>query len=208
MSALRQQVSVYIDANLAPAARSAKLAQIARAGRDDLIATGRASPYYQTFVDGARGAAEESVRPGGTILYQFGYVATAAVFALNFLRARSPVASGRYRGSFYLGVNGRFIPASQFQPKSVPPDAEIVIGNTQPYSRKIDVQADGDRPLHFSVGPGLFDDAVRATRSAFARTITAQRVYDYNFPGKYLLQRTSSRGDTHVQSPALILSGV
>jgi hypothetical protein len=211
MSALRQQVTAFVDQNLSPAARSATLARLAVQMRDGLISAGRASPVYRTFVDGREGAPEASVRGagGGVILYRFSYAAQAALFALGFLRARSPSASGRFRESFYLGINGRFVPAAQFNPDAVSADAEIVIGNTQPYSRRVDVQLVGGHRLHYSVPAGLFDDAARAVRSRFGGAVTAKRVYSIEFPGRYVLKgegRAKSGRGTKVDSPALVIT--
>jgi hypothetical protein len=117
------------------------------------------------------------------------------------------VRSGNFRASFYVGVDGRFVPAASFNPESVPYDAEIVIGNTQPYSRKIDVQFDGERPLSFSVPAGMFDDCARAVTRQFGRTVIAKRVYSLSFPGQWTLRRGGHRGES-VQSPAVVLNPV
>jgi hypothetical protein len=211
VSALRQQVTAFVNTNLSPAARSATLARLAVEMRDGLISTGRASPVYRTFVDGREGAPEASVKGtgGGVILYRFGYAAQAAVFALAFLKGRSPSKSGKYRGSFYVGVNGRFIPAVQFDPALVPAEAEIVIGNTQPYSRRVDVQLVGGNRLHYSVPVGLFDDAARAVKRQFGGAVAAKRVYSIEFPGRYTLKgegRAKSGKGTKVDSPALVIT--
>lgn len=206
MGAFRQQVNAFIDANLSPTARSRILANTARQGVRDLIASGQASPGYDLFVDGHRAQTEDGVRGdgGGVIRYQFNYMGAAAAFALSFLQARSPSRSGEFRQSFYVGVDGRFIPASAFSAQSVPGAAEVVIGNTQPQSRRIDVQFVGSKPLHFSVPAGMFDDAVRAVRARFGGAVTARRIYSLRFPGQYVLRRGATRGQP-VQSPALVL---
>jgi hypothetical protein len=209
-SAFRQATRVFIDQQLSPAARSARLADAAKAGVAELVASGRASPYYRRFVDGQEGAQESSVKPnGGVILYQFSYVAETVAFAIAFLRGRSPVGSGRYRDGFVVSVDGRPIPAAQLQPRSIPLDAEIIIYNPLPYSRKIDVQFAGKRKLRFSVPPNIFDDCARAIRARYGNTATAKRVYSVTFPGQYI--RKTGKGRTRgagspVQSPAIIIT--
>lgn len=220
--AFRQQISVYTGALTDPGARSARLAAVARNALADLESSGRASPVYKLFVDSQPAASEDSVRGDGMgrILYQFSYLAEAVTFALDFLRARAPSRSGKYRASFFVGVDGRFVPADAFSPDSVPPTAEIIIGNSQPYNRKVDVQLSGGKVLHFSVPPGEYDDCAAALKQRFGNTLTAKRAYDINFPGKYLLHaaqvRKSGRragsairkaGDAG-QSPALIISPI
>lgn len=196
---------IFVDEELGPAARSARLAQAAREGVANLIREGRASPNYRRFVDGQEGAQEATVKPDGVIVYEFSYIAEVIIFALAFLRARSPVASGRFRESFVVSIDGRPIPAAAFNPRSVPLAAEVIIYNSQPYGRKIDVQIVGGKPLRFSVPAGLYADAVRAIRRQFGNAMTAERLYSINHPGQYILRRGKKRGQ-RVQSPALVIS--
>jgi hypothetical protein len=209
VAAFRQQVQAYINVNLSPAARSKILADTARAGLADLIATGRASTSYNTFVDGRRDGNEDDVigTGGGSILYRFDMQAQAAVFALAFLMARGPARSGKFRNSFFVGVDGRFVAAAQFNPDSVQPGAEIVIGNTLPQTRKIDVQLANNTRLRYLVPSGMFDDCVAALKSKFGGSIAARRVGNLRFPGQYTLRDGTRRGES-VQSPAVAISAV
>ncbi|AWK90347.1 hypothetical protein [Azospirillum thermophilum] len=225
--AFQRQLSLFIDRTLSPAAQSRRLAEVARRERDALIAAGRASPSYRWWVDGREGAPEDTVAPagGGQIVYRFSSLGAVTAFALEFLIARSPPRSAapinpktgktaHYRDGFYVGVNGRFIPASVFEPGAVPPGAEIVIGNTQPYSRKVDVQLVGHQSLTFSVPPGLFDAAAKAIAARYGDFVTVKRVYTMRFPGQYLLRaeqvtnkgRSRRRLGKPVESPALIIT--
>jgi hypothetical protein len=218
----RQQLTAYIDTTLSPAARSARLATVARTALAELQASGRASRTYRLSVDGRPGASESTVRGDGTgdILYSFSYIADAVEFALDFLRARAPEKTGRYRQSFYVIVGDKFSLASAIDLAGISPTAEIVIGNTQPYNRKVDVQRNGLKPLRFSVPPGEYDDCIAALTQRYGNTMRAKRVFDYNFPGKYRLQNHQTRksgrragkiirraGDAG-QSPAIVLSPI
>lgn len=209
-STFRRSLKTFVDATLSPAARGKAMAEFAEKTVADLIAAGKAPPSYRRWVDGVEGAAPETVKPGGRILYEFSNIAAATLFALGFLRARSPVGPGApkdkrypkaYRDCFVVSVNGRPIPWDSFVPRSVPPDAEIFIFNTQAYSRKIDVQLVGRRPLRFSVPPGLFDDAAKAVRRRYGNTLTAKRQYSVSFPGQHI-----TKAGIAVQSPALRLA--
>jgi hypothetical protein len=211
-AAFRLATKVFINRNLAPAAIAGRLADYARKDVARLIAEGRAAPTYRRFVDGVEGAQESAVRPDGEILYQFSYIADVAAFAVAFLRARSPVgpgapksrsAPGPYRDAFMIGVNGRAVPAASFQPRSVPLDAELIIYNRQPYSRKVDVQLVGGKLLKFSVPAGIFDDCARAIRGRFGNRVNAKRVYNVDHPNKYM--RVTGQP---VQSPAVVISPV
>ncbi|MBP2229668.1 hypothetical protein J2847_002967 [Azospirillum agricola] len=242
--AFNERLRVFADRTLSPAAQSRRLAEIAIAERDRLIASGRASRRYRRWVDGVEGAPETAVRPadGGRIVYRFSVLGAVCTFALSFLISRSPPRSSaplnpatgktaHYRDGFYFGIKdsasphsgrgdsgGRFVPAAQFNPAALSPSVtEIIIGNTQPYSRKVDVQLVGGASLSFQVPAGLFDDAVRAIRSRWGDVVEVKRVYTMDFPGQYRLKSRQvwttgkhkglSRGreGTRVESPALII---
>lgn len=203
--AVTRQASVFIAAHLSPQAQARALAEAAKRDVAQLIAAGRASPDFTRFVDGRQGAAEETVRAGGTIAYRFAYAGEVAAFALAFLRQRAPVGQGTYRESFYLGLDGRFVPAAQFNPATMGEVAEIVIGNTQPYSRKVDVQLVGGQALQFSVPAGLFEDAATAIQRRFGRLVTARRRGTMRFPGQYRATE-GARAGRLVESPAVIIT--
>lgn len=205
MVSFREFTTKYVDANLSPAARSKLLATAARKMLADLQTSRKAGPAYTVYVDGREGASEDSVSGtgGGTIAYKFSYQAQAAAFALAFLQARSP--AGAYRQAFYVGVAGRFTPAASFNPADIAPDAEIIIGNTEPFSRMVDVQIRGGKTIRYAGTPAnMFSDAARATRRAF-RSVTAQRVASVDFPGRYKLLHGPHAGEA-VGSPALLIS--
>jgi hypothetical protein len=205
VASFRQVSKLFVERELSGPARSAKLAAFARTGLAELIASGKASPSYRRFVDGREGAQESDVRPDGVILYEFSYIAEAVLFAITFLQGRSPVRSGRFRESFIVAVDGRPIPARQFQPRSVPLTAEVIIYNKQPYSRKVDVQTVGGRRLRFSTPAGLFDDCARAMKRRFGNSFTAKRLYSVAAPGQYVLRRGPKKG-RRVDSPAVVIT--
>jgi hypothetical protein len=194
-------ISILVAKDVEPAARSKILANAARTGVAELISTGGASPKYTRFVDGTKDAVEDSVRPDGAILYQFGYLGEIVVFAVAFLQARSPVRSGAYRKSFVVSINGRPIPAASVNPANVPHDAEVFVFNVAPYARKVDVQLVGGRPLRFKVPPGLFEDAAKAVNSRFGNAMTARRLYNLKFPGQ-----ASNAAGRALEYPALVIS--
>lgn len=198
----RQTLRVAIRDTIGPAARSRALAQFARDSANDLIRSGRAGESFRVFVDGRANAPEESVRGDGSgvILYEFSYAGEAAAFALAYLRGRAPSKTGRFRDSFFVGVNGRFIRGADFDPRRVPPNATVIIGNTKPQNRKVDVQEVGNarqtstyRRLSYSVPPNMYADAARAVSRRFGNTVAASRLRDTDFPGKYRLQNEQRR---------------
>lgn len=220
-AAFRGQLKVFVDKSLSPQAQSAALAKAAKDKLADLVKSGRASPNFRRFVDGAEGVVEERVGPAphGQIVYRFNTLGAVATFALSFLVNRSPARTGQFRKGFYLGIDGKFVPMAQFNPDALTANVkEIVIGNVEPYSRKVDVQLAGNRKLSFSVPAGLFDDAVSAIKSRFGTLVDVKRVYTMRFPGQYILKqeqyhqsgkragRARKRAGKPVESPAIIIT--
>lgn len=216
MPALSEKFRIYIDRNLSPAARSARLAAFAKARLAELIASGRASEDYVRLVDGMAGRVESQVRGdgGGRIEYNFVYLGPAVVRALEFLRGRAPVGdevnrpdNRKFRDSFFVGVNGRFIRAAEFRPEMVPASAtEVSIGNSAPDNRRADEQSKmtGDKTIDYSVPAAMYVDTARMLRRAYP-TLKAKRVYSIRFTGQYIL-RGGKAAERPTQSPALIIS--
>lgn len=218
-TAFRRTVELFINQNLTPEAQSAALAKVAREGLAELQRTGEASTVFRRYVDGKEGAAEESVKPDGVIVYAFDHLATIITFALSFLLDRAPPASvapvspahgkpTHYRDGFALGLGGRMVAAKDWNPDAFDADgagAEILIFNRVAYGRRLDVQADGGKRLKFTVPAGIWDDAAKEINRRFGGIVTATRQYDIDYPGKYAL-RTGKHAGKAVQSPGLILS--
>lgn len=205
MATLRQQLRVFIDRELSPSARAQHLARQAREGAARLIAEGRASPRFEVFVDGRRGAALESVNPDhGTIVHEFSFLGDAALFALAYLQERAPVGEGTLSKSFMIAVNGRGIRQESFDPSKVPADAEIIIFSPLPYSRKADVQLIGKQRLRFNRPAEMYANAAAAVRRRFGNSVTAKRIYTFNFPGQY--RRKEGQVGRLVEHPGIEIS--
>lgn len=192
----RANLRAQINAALSPAERSRALAAFAREKLTEAITSGRAGESFRLFVDGRPGAREESVRGDGrgVILYEFSYTAEAAVFALAYLRRRAPAVSGLYRESFFVAVNGRMIRAAEFNPRRVPANASIIIGNTQPYNRLVDAQRAGKSARPFQgTPPDMYRDVARELARRFGNSLSAARIRDVSFPGKYRLRHAQHR---------------
>ncbi|WP_419900652.1 hypothetical protein [Roseomonas sp. USHLN139] len=202
MASLRSQIKVFVDAELSPKARSEKLAKVAREGAAKLIAEGQASPEFEVFVDGREGAKLESVNPdSGTIVHEFVYIRDAVAFALEYLEARAPRVTGKLVDSIMIAVNGRDVRKGSLDIDKIPPDAEVHIFASVPYSRKADVQLEGKRRLRFSTPAGMYADAARAVSARFGNTVTARRVYTLEFPGRY--RRKTGQVGRFVEYPAI-----
>ncbi len=83
-------------------------------------------------MNGRPAQSENEVQAPGPIVYEFALWEPIITFALERLRTRSPVKSGRFRNSFIVIVNQTIV--TNFD--SVRPGAEVIITNFQPYIRK------------------------------------------------------------------------
>lgn len=88
-------------------------------------------------VDGVRGAREEAVKVGGVIRYNYARLDEVVRFAMDTLFDLSPVLSGEYRMRHTLFVGG----AQARDLSDWDGTSEIIITNTLPYSRKIEIGA-------------------------------------------------------------------
>lgn len=132
-----RDIAVILNDNLSLKARSAALAQEAKAALTDAKAQNEqalgAVPPYDTFVDGSEGKSEDQVSPDGEIVYQFRLVTDALAWIDAELIAHSPVKTGRYQRSHILLADG-----VETDPDTPPLASEYVFLNTQPYARKIE----------------------------------------------------------------------
>jgi len=209
-----------------PRAIAAHLAAFAKSELAKVIASGAARSPYQTIVNGRVGAAEETVVPPGPIVYQFngGNLWPVVIgFALDYLKQRSPKDSGDYQNSFvviangrvrsgsYAGVHRRALLGGQVTPTTdIPQSAKVIITNTRPYTRKIEMGA-----MRMSVPPGLFKDAESAVQGEFSEAVSVRtqflRLHSGIAPGlPYLLKGSARRKDSRAGQPltypSLVLS--
>lgn len=165
-STVARTISLFADRTLSPEALSRHLAVAARQARDDAIATGDAPASYETIVDGRHGVREEAVRPDGVIVYRFNLIGLAAMRALEAARALSPRDSGDYARAWMIAVNGKPWPEDALL--DIPAGAEVMLVNSLPYARKINV---GAMP-RMTVEPGILRRVRQRVRAAF-QTIEA-----------------------------------
>jgi hypothetical protein len=209
-----RQIRVWRDKTMSPQALSLNLATVAKKTRDALIKTGEAAPAYETFVDGRKGAAEETVRPDGAILYQFNVLGQAAKYALSFAVGRSPKHDGDYKRAWFVAVDGKKWTGDL---NDIPAGSEVMVTNPLPYARKIDVGH-----MKMRVAPGIVEDTRQAVKRKFP-TIDAARTMvtiPVQLGGGYVLKghhrkgfrlhaRKALRSDTQkgaaMTYPALIL---
>lgn len=187
-------------AGLEPDAISKLLAQTAREALAEAQSSRAAPATYVKAVNGRLGASEESVIPPGPIVYDFSWLPEIAEYALAFAEERSPVLSGRYKKSWFAMVNGAFTRDLA----AIPPDAELIITNDQPYSRKIEVGH-----MKMRVPPGIVEDTRQAVMRRFGNVVTAQKRF-ISLAGAYTLRRGAGRRDRAagraLSYPALVIT--
>lgn len=144
-------------ADLEPEAINALLAKFAKDSVREVISSGRASGTYERYVNGRQGAPEDAVQAPGPIIYEFSLWEPIITFALDEIRRRSPVKSGRFRSSFIVLANQRGV--TDFD--AIGPDAEVIITNFQPYVRKAENGLLGAKRY------SIFDGTKRALASRF-----------------------------------------
>lgn len=193
--------------DMEPEAMRRELAAFAKASLAEVIASGAGSPDYQRFVNGRQGVPEEAVELPGPIVYVFTNWRLAIETALAELGKRVPRRSGRYASSFLVVVDGR--PVTDFA--TVAPDAEVVILNFQPYTRKMESGANGPGRRHFDLSKGAFN---RRFKGAFVADVQYMKVTGGLHPGMpYILKRSQGRRKDRqagmpITYPALIMRAV
>jgi hypothetical protein len=205
-------------------------AEVARKLLAEELAAMAVKPTVQTVVDGRVDASEDTVKLYGTIRYNFGTLGNAVQEVLDWLIAEGSKVGAEYANSFFVAVlksetqgkgkrtftsfapEGRMIPAKRWAASSrgIPADASFIIGNGQPYNRKVDIQMIGAEKLHFSIGDMIWDRAAVYIRAKHP-DLVAQRVYNLFFDAdpntgepRWITKRGPNRGKP-VHSPGLIL---
>ena len=161
-------------AGLSEEAISAALAKFARSELARVIQSGQGTAAYSRFVNGREGAAEESVKAPGPIVYVFSWWESIIRDALSALVAVSPSKSGRFVKSFIVIANGRLV--ADFS--DIEGASEVIITNAQPYVRKIQVGA-----MKMSVPPRIFEQARKALLAKYTQQLVSCQVTFLNIQG-------------------------
>jgi hypothetical protein len=116
---------------------------------------------FERFVDGRKGAVEETVKASGVILYQYSRLDIVAKFAMETLYRLSPVGPperGHYRDAHTLFLNG----AAVTNLKGIKSGDRVEISNPMPYSRKIEVGS-----MKMRVPGHVYERATRIVRAKY-----------------------------------------
>lgn len=169
-------------AGLEPEAINKALAIFARQELAKAISAG-ASPEYEKYVNGRQGAAEETVRAPGPIVYEFVNWPLVIAAALTELQKRSPRKSGRYASSFIVMANQ--VPVADY--RGIPADSEVVIFNAHPATRKIEVGTNKTGKRHFDLSKVALNGRFREGFRFETRFLNIKAGIDPRVP--YMLKR-------------------
>lgn len=186
------------------AAMQKEFVAFAKSSVAELIASGQASPSYDTYVNNHLGPIESVVLPGPA-LFIFNNFKLVIETALSELQRRVPRRTGRYAGSFVVLVNKQVV--TDFS--DIPPDAEIIILNAAPYTRRMETGANKTGARHF-------DLTKAALNRRFSGVFNAQLLY-LNVSGgvapgvPYILKRSAGRRKDRaagqpITYPALVIN--
>lgn len=177
-------------------------AEFARQVKQAYLKQHSVPPAVETFVDGRNGADENSVKPYGLIRYEFFHLAGMGQMMLETARAESPTASGKYRDSWFLMVDGK-------RTNEIPADAkEIVLTNDQPYHRKLEVTTNVKK-LKLNRPPGIVQIVEQKLLREFGDNISVAVAF-IDLPDAYILitdrPRRDRRKGMRITYPAVIVS--
>lgn len=156
-------------AGLEPEAIQRELAMFARAELAGAIASGEGSRAHERYVDGRKGASEDSVKVPGEIVYLFAHWRDVIEAAIAELVKRSPRKSGRYRASYIVVADGRLVTDYE----AIPAEAEVIIVNWQPYTRLLNAgAAKGTGRKHFDLAAKAMN-----RHSRFGNSFVTEHLY-------------------------------
>lgn len=120
----------------------------------------------EQFVDGRKGVALETVKPGGIIHFEFSYLQEIVRAALSELESASPVDTGKYFSSHEVYVDGARVSSLD----AIANARRVVVSNTVDYARVIEIGI--GKKVPWSKRPqvpkeGVYHHAVKALRRRF-----------------------------------------
>lgn len=133
-----RDIDLILSNDLSPQARSTQLAEFAKQELGAAEARNQRAlgyvPPHETFVDGRQGAPVETVRPDGTVIFEFSLIETALAVIAEMLINASPVLTGQFMSSIALFADG-----DEVEPGKTPPNAsEYAFVPSVPYARKLE----------------------------------------------------------------------
>lgn len=167
-------IRARIDAALSPAARQQLIAQVAReklgeAQQQNQRVLGRV-PDHETIVNGRRGVPLETAHPDrGVIVFKFELISQVVAWIYAELVRRSPIGpaggAGTFKDQHVILADGVQVLPNE----ALPAAAEVVILNTTPYARKLEIgTTQSGRPFVINAEPRLYDTVSHEAAARFS----------------------------------------
>jgi hypothetical protein len=161
------------------------------------------APTTMVAADGRRGAPIEAAQR--LVVIEYGYLREVVQEVLRELIVRSPKRTGAFARGYAVLVNGAEIQALD----QIGHDAaEVLIVNTMPYARRLEIgkSADGS-PFVVQVRPRFIEAVALALRSRFGNV--AQLWFNYfDLEGAYALRRRGGSGKARAAGAAIRYPGI
>jgi hypothetical protein len=150
----------------------------------DAAARGGGVPSFEAFANQPGRPVEAVILPG-PIVYKYRYLREVVVAALAALRAASPVRSGRYRESHTLYIDGV---AFRSVPREIPPGADVMIANSVPYARRLEIgKTESGRAFVIQVPDRIYERTAKKLQGRFRNL--AKLTFSYaTLPGAHTIK--------------------
>jgi hypothetical protein len=160
-------------------------------------------PTDIVIADTRRGAPIEAAER--QVIIEYGYLREVAQETLRALVARSPYQSGAYARSFVLLVAGQEVDTLTAITHDT---AEVVILNTSPYARRLEVgkRRDGG-PFVVQVKPRIVEETAILARRRFANVARLSFGY-FDLANGYALRRSAGRAKARRKGAAIRYPGI
>lgn len=172
-------------ADLQPEVINRELAKFAKEELAKAIDSKEGSSIYTRYVGGREGAPEESVRVPEAVVYEFSWWQPVIAFALDALRKRSPVLTGRYQNTHVVMIGSQIVSPDV----QIASGEEVMIVNVQPYARVLEV---GNVKVR-APGDGIYQATRMVVQRQFGKAVDI-RFRMVTIPGGYRLKGRFRRG--------------
>lgn len=197
---ISRSIELTMQRHLSPEAQSARLAAYAKERLAEAQATNRQAlgqvPPHDTYVDGRQGAAVESVKPDGVIVFDFELLDDLFGWIDLQLITHAPVLTGKYRRSFVLFADGMEVDPDG----DVPPAKEYVYLNMQPYSRKIEQGLSDQAP------DGVFEAVAVLAKKRFGNLAKIRFSYRTPIAASGGSSKENRQTDRANRQPAIVIT--
>lgn len=170
LAAFRRTVTVNWPNSTAAQAKELLL-KTARAGHAEIMSEQSARtgslPTWEAYANTPGNKNLDSVKLPGPIVYNYFYQTEVIEYTLERLRANSPARSGKYRDAHQVYIGGSPSSSREFKPGQ-----EVIISNTVPYSRRLEVGlTQAGRPFVVQVPPRIYQRTADEVRAKYGRTV-------------------------------------